>query len=97
MKTAPETEAAKYRPRAKAGMRATAREHRVMGRAGTRLRKLHLGGMLRPHEPPPWDAVCDARLRLPRPRQNGLSSASPGIDLARLGSALTNCHNCFLR
>ena len=33
-----------------------------MGRAGTRLRKLHLGGMLRPHEPPPWDAACDARL-----------------------------------
>ena len=33
-----------------------------MGRAGTRLRKLHLGGMLRSHEPPPWDAACDARL-----------------------------------
>ena len=43
-------------------MRAVAGEHRVMRRAGTRFRKLHLGGMLRSHEPPPQDAACDARL-----------------------------------
>ena len=29
-----------------------------MRRAGTRLRKLHLGGMLRSHEPPPKDAAA---------------------------------------
>ena len=41
-------------------------------------------------------AALGRRMRRPAPTAtspaNGLSSASPGIDLARLGSALTNCH-----
>ena len=42
-------------------------------------------------------AALGCRMRRPAPTAtspaNGLSSASPGIDLACLGSALTNCHS----
>ena len=48
--------------RAKAGMRAVAGEHRVMGRGWHPFKEAPPGGMLRSHEPPPQDAACDARL-----------------------------------
>ena len=45
-------------------------------------------------------AALGRRMRRPAPTAtspaNGLSSASPGIDLARLGSAPTNCHQTDL-